>query len=543
VCNGEIYNAPLLSERLAALGHGFRSASDNEVILHAYEQWGLDCVEHLEGMFAFALWDNNKRRLFAARDRAGIKPLYYALAPGDGVFLASEAGALLSLMGRRPLPDPLALAYVLTLGYVPSPLAVWEGVSKLEPGHLLTWERGRGLLKRPYWEPPRDVDSAESHGVQGWARLFEEVVEQHMLSDVEVGLFLSGGLDSSSVAVASTRTGHRPRALTVIFPGSERNEGSVAAEVASHLCLDQQGIPLALEGLDRLIDETVKSSDEPQGYSALLSMKLLCRSTAGQLKVVLAGDGGDEVFGGYRWYENLDWRRSSGAVPARAALRQMVRRLPLPRLARAAERYFIRCSPLHRHARRLFPRFLPEEVEFLFEPMGLKLSDEQLLAPLQRHFEPALPLKRALQRVDLMTFCTDSILAKVDRMSMAHSIEVRVPFLDRRVVEWGLTAPAVGAEDGPGKALLREYLRGRVPDTVLSHPKQGFSVPVLEGCDWDAAVGEIEQGPWVGGGYWSPRWPQLVRPDSPWRQARIWVLLVLTRWAEHWLGEGDLAAV
>lgn len=530
-CNGEIYNYPALRAELEGRGHRFRSHSDNEAVLHAYAEWGDACVDHLEGMFAFVLWDGRRGRLLAARDRVGIKPLYYAPAAG-GVLLASEASALARLMERRPEPDPEALAYVMTLGYVPSPGSVWRGVRKLEAGHALTWSPAEGVGTRCYWEPPREMGSG-ADAEQAWDDRFEGVLREHLMADVPVGLFLSGGLDSSAVALGLRNLGQKVDTLTVGFPDAPSDEVAIAADTARHLGLGHIEIPIRVGDVDRLAGEVAAAFDEPQGYSALLPMYLISREAVRTHKVVLAGDGGDEVLGGYRWYFDLEQRPSAAARWTRAALRPLVRRGASPATRVRALDAFARCSDLHRHAARLFPRFLPEEAEALLAPMDLRFDDRRMLAPLARHFEPRLPLVRALQRVDLMTFCTDSILAKVDRASMAHSLEVRVPFLDRRIVEWGLSRPEVPRDAADSKPALRRYLGGRVPPAVLEHPKQGFSMRVLKDYDWDRAIGRIREGIWVREGYWSRDWERLVAPGVPYRTARIWTLLTLTRWAAH----------
>jgi len=532
VCNGEIYNYPSLRPRLEALGHWFYSNSDNEAILHAYESWGEQCVDRLEGMFAFALWDEKTKKLLAARDRVGIKPLYYA-ETRDGVILASEASALLPLLDAMPEPEPMALAYVMTLGYVPSPWSIWRGVRKLEAGHLLVWKSASGAEVRKYWEPPRQIapDSTRQPTTE-WPVLFEQVLGEHLLSDVPIGLFLSGGLDSSSVAAGLRDIGKPVRAMTVSFPGSSQDEAPIAATVARHLGFEHEITPLEIEGINLLIHRVARSFDEPQGYSALLSMYLISQTAAREFKVVLAGDGGDEVFGGYTWYQDLDDDLQRHSSWIRRALRSLMRRNASPALRQRAALHFAQMSPLHRHAWRLYPRFLPEEAEALLAPMGIPFTDEEMLAPLRKHFEPGLPLKRALQRVDLMTFCTDSILAKVDRASMAHSLEVRVPFLDRRIIEWALSRPLEEREQRENKPVLRGYLFPRVPTSVLSHPKQGFSLRVLDDFDWDSALDYIREGAWVRQGYWSPKWRYLVEPGVAYREGRIWNLLMLTHWAD-----------
>ena len=529
VCNGEIYNYPSLRPRLEGLGHAFYSNSDSEVILHAYEQWGQACVDYLEGMFAFIVWDENKQTMLCARDRVGIKPLYFA-ETGNGLTLASEVRALLPFVERKP--DPMALAYIMTLGYVPSPLSIWQGIRKLEPAHIMTWQAETGTHQCRYWSPPAHIDP--SANPSEWQGLYETVLQEHLLSDVPIGLFLSGGLDSSAIAAGLRDIQQTVQAITIGYPDSQYNESPIARELARHLGFPHTVVDLQENDVNALLREEASAFDEPQGYSALLSMLMVCRYGGQNFKVILAGDGGDELFGGYTWYRDLGDGSSKSATWIRRTLRPIVRRNASPTIRQRAAQYFSRISPLHRHAWRLYPRFLPEEVEALLEPMGLRFGDNEMLAPLQKYYEPSLPLQRALQRVDLMTFCSDSILAKVDRASMAYSLEVRVPFLDRRMVEWALPRPMDIREQVESKPVLRDYLRSRAPGSVLDHPKQGFSLRVLNDFDWDAALDRIRASKWVQDGYWVADWERLVAHGVPYRNARIWNLLVLSNWAEYW---------
>lgn len=531
VANGEIYNSPALRIRLEGLGHHFYSHSDNETILHAYEAWGEQCLDYLQGMFAFVLWDEKRQKLLAARDPVGIKPLYYAQRNGR-LLLASEAQALIKLLEHPPAPEPRAIAYMMTLGYIPSPWSIWQDVWKLEPGHFLTWQPNQLAKIRSYWEPPRVIDGPRLVTRMEFQERFEPILKEHLLADVPIGLFLSGGLDSSTLAAGLHEIGQLIQAMTISFPQSPQDEAPVAKVVAQHLNFEHQVIPLEVEDVGSLLRQVANAFDEPQGYSALLSLYLISQVAAQDFKVVLAGDGGDELFGGYTWYQNINDALPRTSFWLRQVLRPIVRRNASPSAREKAARHFSQASPLHRHVRRLYPRFLPEEAEALLAPTGLRFGDKEMLAPLQKHFEPKLPLRRALQRVDLMTFCTDSILAKVDRASMAHSLEVRVPFLDRRMIEWALPRPVETREQVESKLILRDYLRSRVPALVLDHPKQGFSLPILKGFDWQAALESIGQGPWVQQGYWSAEWERLLEPGVPERNARIWNLLVLTRWAE-----------
>ena len=280
VCNGEIYNYPDLRRLLEAHGHRFKSRSDSESIIHAYREWGEACLERLEGMFAFVLWDLRNRRAFAARDRIGIKPLYFAVGE-DRLALASDARAVGSLLPETPGIDPLAVAYVLTLGYVPSPHSIWRGIRKLEAGHSLSWRPGAPLRLARYWAPPAELRAEPASPDRTWSGLFDKVLREHLLSDVPMSLFLSGGLDSSAVAAGLHDLGERVDAVTVSFPeNADSDEAPTAAKTAAHLGMPHRSVPLTIGDTSRLRWDTVAALDEPQGYSAPLTMFAVSREAA-----------------------------------------------------------------------------------------------------------------------------------------------------------------------------------------------------------------------------------------------------------------------
>jgi asparagine synthase (glutamine-hydrolysing) len=528
-CNGEIYNYPSLRHRLESLGHTFYSNCDVESIVHAYEEWGEDCVHHLEGMFAFAIWDTRKRKLILARDRVGIKPLAYRITEG-GLTFASDTRAIIDLCQSRPSVNAQSVGYVLTLGYVPSPLSIWQDIHKLEAGHLLTWTADSGIQTRCYWQPPYEIDPNATLDIESWNDLFHTVLQEHLLSDVPLGMFLSGGLDSSSVALGLKHLDQSIEAITVSYPTSNRDESPFASMLSQHLGMKHTITPLVVDDVSLLVAQVAQAYDEPQSYSALLSMYQVCQVGAEKYKVILAGDGGDEVFGGYNWYNNFP-------KPKPRSFKRTIKNLLKGNYSRKPVdiwEQFARKSPLHRHASRLHPRFFPHEAQALLQPMGLTFTEDDMLAPLRKYYVDSLPLKRALQRVDLMTFCTDSILAKVDRASMAHSLEVRVPFLDRRVIEWGLTQPVLERESTESKPILRDYLRDNVPADILTHRKQGFSLRTLDDFNWEHAKQTIRDSQWVKQGYWSDV-DSLFDVSTPYHTARIWNLYMLSHWANHWL--------
>lgn len=531
VCNGEIYNAPALRRQLQAMGHHFSSRSDNEVILHAYEAWGEACVDRLHGMFAFALWRQQEQTLWLVRDPMGMKPLYYAELPG-AIVAASEVAAIRALLPAIHRPDPLALGYLLTLGYIPAPHALWQGVQKLPAGHALRWRDGASCLVR-HWQPPTRPGSAAPLSREDWQSLFSDILDDHLMADLPIALFLSAGLDSSALAVGLAMKGLSLQAYTVAFADSPRDEAPMARALAQSLGFPHQSVPLTAADMGPLLREAGRL-DEPVTTSGMPLYLAICRQAARHGKVVLGGDGGDEAMGGYTWYRNLSPLPRGGHGLLRKAWAPLLRRPVPPLVRRLAARGFAASSVLHRHAWRIFPRFLPEEVAHLLSPMQVRFDEEAMLAPLARHFEPGLALPRALQRVDLLTYCSDYNNTKVDRASMAHGLEVRLPFLDRRLVESHLQLPWESAEERESKPRVREFIRGRVPQALLQRPKQGFSLR-SEPPDWQAMLATIENGYWVRQGLWHRDWKNMVLPGVPYREGRIWTLAMLTCWGEAWL--------
>lgn len=527
VCNGEIYNYPYLRRRLENLGHLFYSQSDNECIIHAYEQWGEACVTFLTGMFAFGIWDARNKKLFLARDRLGIKPLYYA-ENHERIVFGSELQALYPLIERALEINTLAVAYLMAMAYIPAPHTIRNNIFKLEPGHTLTWDALHGTQIRQYWEPPRHIDDRSHATGAEWEQLFEIVLEEHLLSDVPIGLFLSGGLDSSSLALGFHRLSYPVEALTVGFPGEPgHDEAPIAKSVARSLGLDHAVFPVTTSDINTLRRKVAEIYAEPHGGSAAATMVQLCESTRGKgYKVVMGGDGGDEVFGGYQWYRRLKYPPRT----PREHLGQVKRHLK--KCLQRVNMFFER-SALHRHIQRVTQlQMTPEDIATLFQPMGLVFGEDELLAPFEKHYIPGLPLPRRLQRVDLMTFCTDEVLFKVDRASMAFGLEVRVPFLDHRVIEYGLTLPVRSPhEQYTGKQLLRDYLYDHVSLDVLDHPKQGFSLRVLNTYDWQSAREEISEGYWAKRGLITSGWQDMALARS---NDFTWKLLALTDWASAW---------
>jgi len=496
--NGEVYNSVELRAELQSAGRSFVSTCDTEVIVNGYAEWGDAIVTRLVGMFAFAIWDRKKEQLFLARDRMGMKPLFYGATPAGFAF-ASDANALRQT-GSFDTLDPEALALFMVFGYVPSPFAIWRGMAKLPAAHCLTWcAKGGAASPRAYWAPPDRIDGRVPDADEAEA-LIDEVVSDHLLSDVPVGVFLSGGLDSSLIAssAARARSDADLRALTVGFPGTQDDETVIGAATAKAIGLKWEGLPLTGDMATARFGQSIAALDEPFSYSAIVTQYAVSQRAATQYKVMLSGDGGDEMFGGYRWYDNLD----ASEKPRRRRLARLSPRGMIDRFAARSSR--------HRNLRRIAGAFAPEMAAELVADIKPSRVVALVDGLLDRYDAPGLPLKRRLQRIDLMTFCADCICTKVDRAGMAHSLEVRPPLLDHRIADFALSVPVTPSFDGEPKAILRTILRRRGLGHLLTQPKRGFSFKGTSGlqsasansplnrsagmaADWQAKLGNPDK--------------------------------------------------
>ncbi len=528
--NGEIYNAPTLREELRRLGHAFRSTSDTEVLLHGYAAWGIGgLLARLQGMYAFALWDARARSLHAAVDHAGMKPLFHAMH-AERLFIASTADALFDLGVPGGGVNREALAHVLCHGYIPAPLTAWRAVGKLAPGTAMSWRPGGSppTLWR-HWEPPGETAGTSDHD---FPALWESVVHEHLESDVPVGVLLSSGVDSTCVAVAAARRGSRLACVTLSLAGAD-DESPVAARTARRLGLEHTSAPLDASDVEGLIDAAAGAYDEPQSYGALLTMCAVARAARRHAKVFLAGDGGDEAFAGYTWH-TPPLSPADRPTPL-DELRRTSERVASPR-ATGAERAgaldtLARASPLHAYAQRVHPLFHPGEAASL---LGCDYSNDDYLAHLREAARPSLPWPRRAQAIDLACFCAGSILPKVDRGAMAHGLEVRCPFLDRRVLEWAISRPVSPQErDGAPKSLLRGYLAPHAPPEVLAQPKRGFSLRT----DWSSVEprlrDRIASSRAARDGLIRDDWRLFAASDAPYPQRRVFALAMLAAWWER----------
>ncbi len=482
IFNGEIYNFLEVRAQLEAAGHAFQTRSDTEVILHAYQAWGVESVRRLNGMFAFAIWDAPRRRLFAARDRLGKKPFYYTHSRQRFVF-GSEIKALLAVPGVSREIDPAALDEFLSQMCIGGARSIFRDVRKLPPAHWLTLEEGRLAVGR-YWDlefgaqPPA---RAEEEYLDGLEQHLRRAVERRLISDVPLGAFLSGGVDSSAVVAIMARASSRPvKTFTIGFEEKGYSEIEDARIVSRHLGTEHREYIVKPEAI-AILPDLVWHYDEPFGDSSAIPTYYVCQMARRNVTVALSGDGGDELFAGYTRYREALSRRSWSLLPSvvrSRLLAPIAETLPPEWPGRNRLYALAHHSP---DAPGYGLGIYPYIKESLYTPelsSAIAASDPgEGTCALPREVR-SLDLLSRLQYLDTTRYLPDDILAKVDRASMAHSLEVRAPLLDYELVEYAAgIPPALKLQGGTSKYLFKRLLSRLLPDSVFSKPKQGFAVP------------------------------------------------------------------
>jgi asparagine synthase (glutamine-hydrolysing) len=494
VYNGEIYNYRELIPELTALGHVFRTRSDTEVIVHAWEQWGEDCVNRFRGMFAFALWDERQQTLFLARDRLGVKPLFYApLADGSWLF-ASELKALMIHGGLKREIDPRSVDDYFTLGYVPEPRTIFSGAHKLPPGHTLTLRRGQSApAPRCYWDVRFSGDnrmSAEDAQAELVRRLHDSV-RLRMIAERPLGAFLSGGVDSSAVvAMMAKQSAGAVNTCSISFDDPKFDETRFAQQIADRYQTRHFVDRVETDDFG-LIDTLASLYDEPYADSSAIPTYRVCQLARQHVVVALSGDGGDESFGGYRRYQlHLNEERFRSAMPL--GLRQplfgaLARIYPkadwAPRFVRAKSTFQALARDTvdaYMHSVSIFRDDMrPQLYSSAFKR---QLGGYRTAELFHHHAERAQtddPLS-LIQYLDLQTYLVGDINTKVDRASMAHALEVREPLMDHPLVEWLATLPSnLKVHGGEGKWLLKKAMEPHLPHDLMYRPKMGFAVPLV----------------------------------------------------------------
>ncbi len=491
--NGEIFNFIEVEKELLSRGHIFRTRCDTEVIVHAWEEWGVECLKRFNGMFSFAIWDRNKRTLFIARDRLGVKPLFYAEVDGWLVF-GSELKAVLKHPNVSRDIDPTAVEDYFTFGYVPDPKTIYRNIKKLEPGTYICLQRGRPIKVNRYWDVPlmeKRQAGVDFFGIQQELRdRLKESVRKRMVADVPLGAFLSGGIDSSAVVAMMRELGNN-KILTcsIGFKEAQYDESLYAKMVADVKHTDHKAETVDSSDYS-LLDKLVGIYDEPYADSSAIPTYRVCELARKYVTVALSGDGGDESFIGYRRYRLMAMEESlRSKVPL--ALRQAIFG-PLGRWYPKldwAPRMFRAKTTLQALARTTVDAYL-HGISLSSDEMRGRLFSAQFKRQLQGYssrevfhdhvkdktFEDGLSMA---QYLDFKTYLPGDILTKVDRASMAHSLEVRTPFLDYEFVEWASSLPTdLKLHHGTGKYVLKESLRKILPNEVLFRKKMGFSVPI-----------------------------------------------------------------
>jgi asparagine synthase (glutamine-hydrolysing) len=492
IMNGEIYNFQELRDRLIVQGHRFATKSDTEVLVHLYEEYGDACVEHLRGMFAFALWDCERQVLLLARDRLGIKPLFYAVQAGRLLF-ASEIKALLA-GGVEPVMDAQSVRQYLTYLYVPCPATIYEGIHQVPPGHTLTYARGETRLRR-YWRLARDNNVVSGLGEgetqERLLALLKDTIRLHLISDVPLGVFLSGGLDSSTLVALMRWASDAPiKTFTVGYSHRDEsyNELNFAHLIADRFETDHHEEIVEPKVMD-LLPHIVQAFDQPFADSSAIPNYLISQIARRDVTVALAGHGGDELFGGYPRYLGQKISGTYDQFPH--ALRQVLalgsRQLPEPILSdnwMGRVKRFLEAGALPPDKRYLqWITFLPfgwrDEVfrpEFRSRAASADLSDEYMR--IYQNWDSPDHSERAMA-LDVQTYLPDDLLVLGDRMSMAHSLELRVPFCDHVLVQFAMSLSAQDRLCGWRlKSFLKRTLRFYLPDEILSRSKHGFTVPI-----------------------------------------------------------------
>ncbi len=494
--NGEMYNFPGLKDELEGLGHRFRSRTDTETVAHAYEEWGEACVERFRGMFAFALWDGRRRRLLLVRDRIGVKPLYYTLLDDGTIVFGSELKAVIAHPGVRREIDFRALDLFLTIEYVPAPLSIFRGVHKLEAGRILTYQDGSIGIK-PYWdlEPQPDLIAKPDGRNLGEVKdrlvgLLKESVRLRLISDVPLGAFLSGGIDSSSIVALMRELGANPlRTFSIGFEDQTYNELEHARRIARKFETEHEEFIIRPQALD-LTEKLIRHLDEPFGDSSVFPTYLVSKMARQRVTVILSGDGGDEVFAGYEHY----WAQRLAGNPLVTAgtrlISPFIRAFPPSerkkglwnKLQRFAQGFDHGAS--NRHFRWMM--FLSRTDKARLYTAGFKerlggIQDLWQVEPFRNFMEKAKsfdPVNGELY-LDFKTYLTDAMMVKADRMSMAASLEAREPLLDHKLVEFAF---GLGGDwklrGGESKWVFKKTMEAFLPHENVYRPKEGFSIPI-----------------------------------------------------------------
>ncbi len=536
--NGEIYNYKELRDELGK-DHIFKSKSDSEVIIHAYEQWGIDCLKKLRGMFAFGIWDEKASKLLLARDRIGIKPLYYYLKDKRFIF-SSELKGIIKDEGIERKIDPTALKHYFVYRYVPAPRSIWQNMYKLPPAHYLVYENSKCSIQE-YWDPGSGNDASEEESIAKEIRdLLEDSVSHHLISDVPVGTLLSGGLDSSTITAIGSK--HKEDLLTysIGFESEEHSELPYSRSVTDRLKVKNTEKILSSSEIPHLLEKVLYHYDEPLGDSSIFPTFLLMETVSKEVKVALSGDGGDEVFAGYNWYSAFFfYKRFEGLSWFFKTVYFVLLKIPDRFTTRAVNRLKRNLKPfsmngLERYRAIMAPRFEEDEISGLFaESYYRKIDSDE---GVEKYAQNDLTRVKDLQLLDMRTFLVDDILAKVDRASMANSLEVRVPFLDHHIVEYVMSLdPDIIFKNSEKKYLLKKVAGSLLPWDIIHRNKKGFSAPIDKFGLIDNNIRLLEDPYTVKDGILKQEAiDKLICSGKKADRAKLWLLVLFELWYRKW---------
>jgi asparagine synthase (glutamine-hydrolysing) len=491
VFNGEIYNYQELQKLVVAKGHTLATASDTEVIVHLYEEFGVDCLAHLEGMFAFAIWDTRLKRLFVARDRMGEKPLHYGVFDGLFIFGSELKGILAHPTAKAHMElDPQALQKYLALEYVPAPSSIFKGIDKLLPAHYLLVEGGQ-IKTQCYFQPQiKDENLTESEAEEKLLALLRRAIKLRLISDVPLGVFLSGGIDSSTIAALASQELSEPlRTFSIGFPDKSFDESQHAQLVAEHLGTNHTAAVFSPDLASATLHELWDFLDEPLADASIVPTFFLSKMTRHHVKVALAGEGGDELFGGYPTYQAHRLAGIWTSVPKllrQAVLEPAIRSLPVSHNNLSFDykaKRFVQSADepaVIRHLHWMGAIPLAKHPQLMREGLATLTSEDQLYRKAfgeNGHDD----VVSKIMKLDLTTYLPDDLLVKSDRASMAASLEVRLPFLAYPLVEFALSLPSSLKLKGLSTKYLLKKVAGRhLPASIIKRPKKGFGIPVAK---------------------------------------------------------------
>ena len=515
--NGEIYNYIELRQQLEQYGHQFHSQSDTEVIIHGYEQWGTGVLQKLKGMFAFGIWDEKKQELFLARDRFGIKPLYYYHQNGNFVF-GSEIKAIKANTDVTTTLDYTAFADYFVYRYVPSPKSIWSEIKKLPPAHFLILKQNGAAQIQKYWSIPFDEKIiSDKEAIEKFDDLLLTSVRTHARSDVPVGSFLSGGYDSSSIIYYMSRFGYVPRTFSIGFQGWDVSEHLFADMVAKQYGTQHHSLLLESQSLD-VLDHLAWVYDEPNGDISIIPTFLVSREAGKNVKAVMSGEGADEILVGYQWQKDFE--------PQKISLLQKIKAGFKTGPNSSLVTYYANAMAMG--------RFDNDELKKLMNPEIHSAINKNVDWFYEKNLQQNLPELKAIQQADINCFMGEQVLAKVDRASMANSLEVRVPFLDHQICEFvlGLNT-SVYYRKHETKHLLYQNIKNHFPKQILERKKQGFVGPdkYYMNMAWyqerlndsKLVADKIINGNYV---------QQLLANQDHWR---LWKIAVMETWYRRWV--------